>query len=40
MKAEHAAHDRLGHEQRLAEALGALVQQSTFPSTATGSVTA
>lgn len=27
MKAEHAAHDPEGHEQKLAEALGALVQQ-------------
>jgi hypothetical protein len=27
MKAEHAEHDAHGHEQKLAEALGALVQQ-------------
>ena len=27
MKPEHEAHDALGHERRLAEALGALVQQ-------------
>jgi len=27
MKREHAAHDALGHEQRLAQALGALAQQ-------------
>jgi hypothetical protein len=27
MNTEHAAHDELGHEQKLAEALGALVQQ-------------
>lgn len=27
MKAEHRVHDAQGHEQRLAEALGALVQQ-------------
>lgn len=27
MNPEHAAHDTHGHEQRLAEALGALVQQ-------------